>query len=82
MADCKQTLQELEQFLDGELSEGAHHAIQGHLNGCMDCLSAFDFEAELRQVISAKCGSEPVPPGLLEKIQACFGLDEDDLGLT
>jgi mycothiol system anti-sigma-R factor len=82
MADCKQTLQELEQFLDGELSEGAHNAIQGHLDGCMDCLSAFDFEAELRQVISAKCGNEPVPPGLLEKIQACFGLDEDDLGLA
>jgi mycothiol system anti-sigma-R factor len=81
MADCKQTLQELETFLDGELSAGAHQAIQGHLNGCMDCLSAFDFEAELRQVISTKCRDEPVPPGLLDKIQACFGLDEDDLGL-
>ncbi len=82
MADCNKTLEELELFLDGELSEGAHQAIQGHLDGCMDCLSAFDFEAELRQVISSKCRHEPVPPGLLDRIQACFGLDEQDLGLT
>jgi mycothiol system anti-sigma-R factor len=82
MADCKQTLQELEQFLDSELSSDARHAIQGHLDGCMDCLQAFDFEAELRQVIATKCRDEPVPPGLLDRIQACFGLDEDDLGLA
>ena len=73
MADCNETLRELEQFLDNELSDGARHAIQHHLNGCLDCLSAFDFHAELRTVISLKLRSDTMPDGLLGRIEACFG---------
>ncbi len=79
MADCNETLRELERFLDQELPPHMHHAVQSHLDGCMDCLQAFDFEAELRVVISTKCRETEVPPGLMDKIQSCFGLDEDDL---
>ena len=48
MADCNETLRELEAFLDGELSEEARDVIHAHLGGCTDCLQAFDFHAELR----------------------------------
>jgi mycothiol system anti-sigma-R factor len=75
MGDCNETLRELEQFLVEELSEGAHDAIHAHLHGCTDCLEAFDFHAELRQVIALKCGNDELPPGLMEKIQSCFALD-------
>ena len=78
MADCDDTLREIERFLDTELSPAAHNAIQEHLDGCMHCLHTFDFQAELREVISAKCRSDEMPPGLLDKIEACFGdLDAD-----
>jgi mycothiol system anti-sigma-R factor len=77
MADCDDTLRELEAFLDTELSPAAHHVIQEHLDGCLHCLHAFDFEAELRQVIAKKCSSDEMPAGLMDKIQACFG-DLDD----
>ena len=73
MADCNETLRELERFLDHELSSGAHHAIQGHLDGCLDCLSAFDFHAELKTVVAHKLQTDAVPPGLLDRIQQCFG---------
>jgi anti-sigma factor (TIGR02949 family) len=79
MADCKQTLRELEQFLDRELSPDAHHAVQSHLDGCLDCLSAFDFHAELKGVIAAKARVVSLPDGLMAKIEACFGVDEDEL---
>jgi hypothetical protein len=36
-------------------------------------LQAFDFHAELRMVISAKCKNDEMPAGLVDKIQACFG---------
>lgn len=73
MADCNETLRELEAFLDGELSDEAQASIHEHLGGCMDCLSAFDFHAELRVVVREKCRNDELPPGLLQKIESCFG---------
>lgn len=72
MSDCNETLRELETFLDRELSAETSSAITAHLNGCPDCLQAFDFHAELRQVIAAKCRNDEMPPGLLAKIERCF----------
>ena len=80
MADCDDTLRELETFLDNELTEGARSVIHSHLGGCADCLQAFDFHAELRLVIAAKCHNDEMPPGLLSKIEKCFGEDFDGDG--
>ncbi|MFV0306780.1 MAG: zf-HC2 domain-containing protein [Desertimonas sp.] len=73
MADCEETLRELEAFLDDELAPETRSIIHAHLEGCPDCYGAFDFHAELKQVISVKCRDEAMPPGLMSKIQACFG---------
>jgi anti-sigma factor (TIGR02949 family) len=80
MADCNDTLRELETFLDHELSESARNVIHSHLEGCPDCLEAFDFHAELRIVIATKCRNDEMPPGLLSKIEQCFGEDFDGDG--
>jgi mycothiol system anti-sigma-R factor len=80
MGDCNDTLRELESFLDEELSEGAHDAIRAHLGGCHDCLEAFDFHAELKTVIAAKCHTDEMPADLLAKIERCFGEDLDGDG--
>jgi mycothiol system anti-sigma-R factor len=77
MADCNDTLRELEAFLDNELSGPTHQAIRAHLDGCMDCLQAFDFHAELKTVVAQKCRNDEMPPGLMDKIARCFG---DDIG--
>ena len=81
MADCKQTLQELDTFLDGELSPTTREQIHNHLEGCVDCLQAFDFQAELKQVIRRKCSTDEMPPGLLAKIEMCFNEDFDGDGI-
>jgi mycothiol system anti-sigma-R factor len=80
MADCNETLRELEAFLDGELTPEAQHGIHTHLDGCTDCLQAFDFHAELRTVVRQKCQSDEMPAGLLAKIELCFGEDLDGDG--
>jgi len=80
MPDCNDTLRELESFLDDELTDGAREVIHSHLEGCPDCLQAFDFHAELKQVIAAKCQNDEMPPGLLAKIEQCFGEDFDGDG--
>jgi len=72
MGDCNETLRELEQFLDGELSPAQLDEIRSHLGGCPDCHVAFDFHAELKAVIAAKCHNDELPPGLLARIEECF----------
>lgn len=81
MADCKQTLQELDAFLDDELSPTTRKQIHNHLESCVDCLQAFDFQAELKQVIRRKCSNDEMPPGLLGKIEMCFNEDFDGDGI-
>jgi anti-sigma factor (TIGR02949 family) len=75
MGDCNETLRELEQFLDQELSDEAREVIHAHLGGCEHCLEAYDFHAELRTVIASKCRNDEMPPGLLTRIEQCFGDD-------
>jgi anti-sigma factor (TIGR02949 family) len=75
MDDCDETIRELEAFLDGALSEDGHQTIHAHLDGCSHCLQAFDFQAELRTVIAAKCHNDEMPPGLLSRIEQCFNED-------
>jgi mycothiol system anti-sigma-R factor len=79
MADCEDTLRELETYLDHELSHDTLRRIQGHIDGCLDCLHIFDFHAELRMVIAQKCQEEALPPQLLARIEECFGeIDLED----
>ena len=75
MADCNETLRELEAFLDEELKPETHVAIRAHLEGCPDCLQAFDFHAELKMVVAQKCRNDEMPPGLMDKIRGC--VDDD-----
>ena len=78
MADCNETLRELQTYLDGELPEDMQYVVDEHLLECTDCMQAFDFHAELKLVIATKCKTESIPPALLGKIEACFGIEADE----
>ena len=80
MADCKQTLQELDSFLDDEISTATREQIHDHLESCVDCLQTFEFHAELKAAIRRKCSNDEMPPGLLTRIQACFEVELDGGG--
>jgi mycothiol system anti-sigma-R factor len=81
-ANCTETLRELDLFLDGELSDRARATIHHHLDGCPDCLGAFDFHAELKQVVAVKCQNDEMPPDLLSRIEHCFDTDFDGDGIV
>ena len=67
MTDCNDAVHALYHFLDGELTPAKRSAIERHLDDCPPCFEAFDFEAELRQVIAQKC-REQVPETLRLRI--------------
>ena len=75
MADCQETLNELERYLDSELSDVRVSEIIGHLKGCTDCQGAYEFHAELRTVIKTKAQNEELPEGFLVRLAECLGDD-------
>ena len=65
--NCDDAIHRLYQFIDGELTPDRRAAIQQHLDACPPCFEAFDFEAELRIVISQRCRDQ-VPNHLVQRI--------------
>jgi hypothetical protein len=82
MANCNETLRELQTYLDGELPDDMKYVVDEHLLECSDCMQAFDFHAELKLVIATKCKTEAMPPALLGRIEACFGIEADEFLAT
>jgi mycothiol system anti-sigma-R factor len=77
MADCAETLRELDRFLDNELASESVQEMAQHLERCADCQQAFEFHAELRHIVKQAAAEESLPPSLLTKIEQCFGIDSD-----
>ena len=65
--ECQEALEELYVFLDGELTIEKREHIRVHLEDCNPCLEHYDFEAELKMVISSKC-KEQVPDSLRAQV--------------
>ena len=65
--DCKAAVEELYEYLDGELTPAKRASIGEHLDACAPCLHAFDFHSELRTVVSQKCRTE-LPSGLRDRV--------------
>jgi mycothiol system anti-sigma-R factor len=65
--ECREALNRLYHFLDGELTEERRHEIQSHLDTCQPCLEAFDFEAEVKLLIATRCRDE-VPAQLRVRV--------------
>jgi anti-sigma factor (TIGR02949 family) len=67
--DCERALAEVYSFLDQELTDDLRDQIAAHLESCNPCFEAFDFEAELRMVISTRTHSIEVPDTLRIRIE-------------
>ncbi len=72
--DCEKALTELYGYLDGALTPGRKSQIRGHLDTCMHCFEAYDFEEDLRQVV-AHCCQEEAPSQLKARILAMLNQD-------
>jgi len=53
--DCDKATYRVYGYLDGHLAFYRRWSIRRHLERCPPCAQGFDFEIELRQVVSAKC---------------------------
>jgi mycothiol system anti-sigma-R factor len=72
--DCEQTFDRMYRYLDGEMTVFRRWTITRHLNRCPPCAQGFDFEMEVRQIVSSRCRDQ-MPAELKRKIADCLGID-------
>jgi len=75
--DCEKASVRIYGYLDGELTVWRRWTIRRHLDKCPPCAQGFDFELEIRQVVSSKCHDE-APEALRRRIAEALGEVEDD----
>lgn len=78
MADCNDTIDELERFLDKELPNHRVTEIIEHLRMCTDCQGAYEFHAELHRIVSIKATRDEISPEFLDKLRGCLRIEPGD----
>jgi mycothiol system anti-sigma-R factor len=74
--ECWEAVHRLYHFLDGELTSEKRLEISQHLDDCHPCLEAFDFEADLRQMLATKC-RDHVPDRLRDRIASALRHEQE-----
>lgn len=66
---CDEVLDHLFEFLDSECDQLSTTQIAQHLEECGPCLQHFGIEREIKALIHRKCGGDPAPAGLRERVR-------------
>jgi len=66
---CSEVLDKVFEFLDSECDERSSTHIAQHLEECGPCLQLFGIEREIKALVQRKCGGDPTPAGLRERVR-------------
>lgn len=66
---CSEVLEKVFLYLDSECDQHSHSHIAQHLEECGPCLQYFGIEQEIKALIHRKCGGDPTPAGLHERVR-------------
>ena len=78
--NCRETLREIERFLDGEMDIDVRSLLERHLEDCPPCMRHVEFSRHLKTMIGSTCSGEVVPPELLLRIRVM--IEEHELPPT
>jgi len=78
--DCQEALEELYDYLDGELTPDRAEEVRRHLHACAPCLAVSDFEAAFLRFIEARTKGACAPEELRRRIleQTLFETGDSD----
>ncbi|MDZ7780626.1 MAG: zf-HC2 domain-containing protein [Gemmatimonadota bacterium] len=68
MMRCDQAMARLWEFLDGELPEEEHRALERHLEVCSRCFPAYDFQRAYLEYTRHLAAQEQAPPELRKEV--------------
>jgi len=66
--ECRETLREIERFLDGEMDDRERAVLDEHLGWCHPCSRRADFKRHLKDLIASSCGCDEVPAELRDRV--------------
>ena len=66
--DCREVLERVYEYLDGEMTSSDIAKIRQHLDECSPCLSEYDLDVALKALIRRSCGCERAPEALRARI--------------
>ena len=65
---CRDVLEEVYLYLDGEASPAERRMIAAHLDECGPCLRKYGIEQEVKALVARSCGKEDTPTALRERV--------------
>ena len=68
--DCREVIDEVYLYLDGEIDTIAARLIRDHLDECAPCLRQFGIEQEVKLLVARCCGSDRAPEALRIRVLA------------
>ena len=66
---CDDVLSHVFEFLDRETDDTRRALIAEHLEDCSPCLRQFGIEQEFKALVRRRCGGDPTPVGLRDRIK-------------
>lgn len=66
--NCQECLDQIWQYLDGELDLVATDALRQHLEQCRECFSHAEFERRLKEMVRRACAGEQAPARLRDRL--------------
>jgi mycothiol system anti-sigma-R factor len=66
--NCKDCLDRMWQYIDGELDVASTDELQRHLVQCRECFSEAEFERRLKEMVRRACCEERAPDRLRERL--------------
>ena len=76
--NCQDALDQLYEFLDGELTPERADAVKTHLRECSHCFAMSKFEDAFLRFLEARSRSRTAPPQLRKKILEQLLTEPDD----
>lgn len=64
---CRQAVERLWAYIDGELPAGETERVHEHLAACQDCYPHYDFQKAFLDFVRRQ-SEQPIPPGLRRRI--------------
>jgi len=68
-SSCDDVLSHVFEFLDHETDDARRAVIAEHLEDCSPCLRQFGIEQEFKALVRRRCGGDPTPVGLRDRIK-------------
>jgi mycothiol system anti-sigma-R factor len=69
ISSCDDVLSHVFEFLDRETDDARRAVIAEHLEDCSPCLRQFGIEQEFKALVRRRCGGDPPPVGLRDRIK-------------